>query len=69
MNKEVESYVARLHWPLMKKSEVNNKHKNKYWKLKNILSVWSFKRNRLPYGRLMKHKYRLCAHKNETMSS
>ena len=38
---------TRSNWKLMKNSEVNNYHKNKYGKLKNILSIWSFKRNYL----------------------
>ena len=46
----------------MKNSEVNNKHKNKDGKLKNILSIWHFKRKRFQNGTLMKHKARLCAH-------
>ena len=46
----------------MKNSELNNKHKNKYGKLKTILLIWYFKRKRFPYGGLTKHKDRLCAH-------
>ena len=46
----------------MKKSEVKNKHKNKDGKLKTILSIWHFKRNKFPDGRLMKHISRLCTH-------
>ena len=58
--KEVESHESRSHFTLMKKSEVNNKHKNKYGKLKTILSIWYFKRKILTYRRLMKQKTRLC---------
>ena len=47
---------------LIKYSEVNNKHKNKYGELKTILSIWSFKSNIFIDGRLMKHKSRLFAH-------
>ena len=46
----------------MKNSEVNNKHKDRYVKLETILSIWCFKRKLFPYGRIMKHTYRLCAH-------
>ena len=46
----------------MKNREVNNKHKNKYGKLKDTLSIWSFKRKRSPDGLLIKHKPRSCAH-------
>ena len=37
--KEVEYHKAISNWTLMKNSEVNNKHKNKYGKLNNIVSV------------------------------
>ena len=47
----------------MKNSEVDNKKINKYGKLKNILSIWSFNHKRSPYGRLMKNKDILCAHR------
>jgi hypothetical protein len=30
--------------------------------MKTIMSIWSFKRKRLPDGTLNKHKARLCAH-------
>ena len=46
----------------MKNSEVKNKHKNKYGKIKTILSVCYFKHKRLPDGRLTKQKSRLCSH-------
>ena len=46
----------------MKNSEVKNKHKNKYGKLRTILSFWYFKRKIVLCGILMKHKCRLCAH-------
>ena len=63
MIKESEAHEARSHWTLMKNSEANNKHKNKYGKIKNILSIWYFERNIFPCGRLIKHKYKLCAHR------
>ena len=59
---EDEAYEARYHCTLMRKSEVNNKQKNKYGKIKTILSIWSFKRKILPDVILMKHKSRLCTH-------
>ena len=46
----------------MKNSEVNNKHKNKDRKLKNILSIWYLKRKILSEGILMKHRSIPCAH-------
>ena len=36
MIKEVEEHEFRSNWTLMKKSEVNNKYKYKYRKLKTI---------------------------------
>ena len=62
MIEEVESHEFRSHLILMKKSEVNNKHKNKYGNLKTILSIWYFNRNIFTDGRLMKQKSRLCSH-------
>ena len=46
----------------MKKNEVNNKHKNKYGKIKTILSIYYFKLKRFSDGILMKHKSRICVH-------
>ena len=46
----------------MKNIEVKNKHKDKYVKLKTILSIWYFKGRILPDSRWTKHKNRLCAH-------
>ena len=44
----------------MKNRDVNNNHQNKYGKLKTILSIFSFKLNRFPNGRLMKQRSTLC---------
>ena len=41
------------HWTLEKRRELNGK--------KTIMYIWSFKRNRSPYGRLIKQKSRLYA--------
>ena len=60
--KEVEENEARIHWTLMKDIEVNNKQKNKYWKLNTVLSIFYFKHKILQDGRLMKHKARLCSY-------
>ena len=62
MSKWVEAREDRNHRKIMKVSEVNNNHKNKYGKLKTILSIWYFKRSRLPYEKLIKHKSIVCAH-------
>ena len=62
MIEEFEVHESRNHWKLIKKSKVNNKHKNKDGNLKTSLYIRSFKRKGFPYGRLMKHEYRICAH-------
>ena len=62
MIKEVEAHEDRSNWTLTKNSEVNNKNKNKYGKLKTNLSVWYFRRKIFPDGRLIKHKSKLFAH-------
>ena len=46
----------------MNNSEVNNKHKNKCEKLRNILSIWYFKLKIFLDEKMIKHKARLCAH-------
>ena len=61
--KEVEAHKARNNQTLKKNSEVRNKEKNKDGKLKTILSIWCFKRKRLPDERLTKQKSILCEHK------
>ena len=45
---------------LLKNSEVNNKHKNKDGNINIIVSIWSFKHKRFPYGILLKHKSIIC---------
>ena len=45
----------------MTNNEVNNKHKNKYGKLKTNLYVSSFIHKIFPGGRLIKKQSRLCA--------
>ena len=62
MIKLVETHEARNYLTLIKKSEVNNKHKNKDGKLKNILSIWYFKKKIFPDGILMKHEAIFGAH-------
>ena len=60
--KEVGAHGIRINWRLMKNIEVNNKHKSKYGRLKNILSIWTFKGKILPDGILTKKNSRLCTH-------
>ena len=42
------------HWNLVRIRQLNGK--------KTIMSIWFFKRNRAPYGRLIKYKSRLCTY-------
>ena len=56
MIKEVEAHEYISHWKFMENSGVQNKHKNKYGKIKTILSIWHFKNKIFSYGRFMKHK-------------
>ena len=39
MIKEVESHESRIHWTLMKNSEVNNNHENKNGKINTIYQL------------------------------
>ena len=50
MIKYFEAHEAINHWTLKKKCEFKNNHKNKYGKLRTILSIWFFKRKRFPDG-------------------
>ena len=55
MTQEIEDHENRNHWTLLPRSAMAEG-------TKTIMSVWSFKRKRLPDGRILKHKARLCAH-------
>ena len=55
MIKETGAYEVYKHFTLVIIIELNGK--------KAIISIWSFTINRDPYGSLIKHKSRLCAHK------
>ncbi|MEY3108605.1 MAG: hypothetical protein RL730_956, partial [Actinomycetota bacterium] len=55
MEKEIDDHVRREHWEIIPRSMMPKD-------MKTIMSIWSFKRKRLPDGTLNKHKARLCAH-------
>ena len=55
MEKEIDDHVRREHWEIIPRSMMPQD-------MKTIMSIWSFKRKRLPDGTLNKHKARLCAH-------
>ena len=55
MVKEVEDHEKRDHWMVMRREDMPKG-------TKTILSVWAFKRKRLPDGTVLKHKARLNAH-------
>ena len=58
IKKEIDVYQRRNHWELCKKSDVLKG-------TKTIISIWVFKRKRLPSGELLKYKARLCAHSRQ----
>ena len=55
MIKEINDHESRGHWELVKRAALPKGSKT-------ILSVWAFKRKRLPDGTILKHKARLNAH-------
>ena len=55
MMKEVEDHESRDHWEIFERYKMPKG-------AKTILSVWAFKRKRLPDGTVYKHKARLNAH-------
>ena len=55
MVKEVKDHEKRKHWERVPRSEIP-------LGTKTIMSIWSFKRKRLPFGMILKYKARLCAH-------
>ena len=55
MIKEADGHDSRNHWNVVPRWE-------KSPDVKTILDIWAFKRKRFPYGRINKHKARICAH-------
>ena len=55
MEKEVDVHERRNHWEMCNRKDIPKG-------MKTIMSIWAFKRKRLPSGELLKHKARLCAH-------
>ena len=53
--KEICAHEIDNHWTLVIKIELND--------IKTIMSIWHFNGNRYPYGRLIKQKTRLYAHR------
>lgn len=60
MNKEISVHTDRKHWEVMRKSDLPRDDNGK--RAKTIMSIWSFKRKRDPFGVIEKYKARLCAH-------
>ena len=54
MRKKICAHENYKHRNLVRRRELNGK--------KIIMSIWCFKRNRDPDGRLIKHKARMCTH-------
>ena len=55
MEVEIANHTERGHWDLIPWSQLPSGSKT-------MMSVWSFKRKRLPYGIIYKYKARICAH-------
>ena len=55
MVKEIDEHESRRHWELVERIKLPKG-------AKTILSVWAFKRKRLPDGTILKHKAHLNAH-------
>ena len=55
MEVEITNHTDCDHWDLIPRSQLSSGSKT-------IMSVWSFKRKRLPDGTICKYKARLCAH-------
>ena len=52
--KKIGAHEIDKYWNLVRRRELNRKN--------TIITIWSFNRNKALYGRLIKHKPRLCAH-------
>ena len=55
MLEEIEVHENHEHWKLMNRNDMPAG-------AKMVMEIWSFKRNRYPYGSINRHKARLCAH-------
>ena len=55
MEKEVDDHIEGKHWSMIRRSQMPVG-------MKTILTIWSFKRKRLPDGTITKWKARLCCH-------
>ena len=61
MKKEIKDQNEHGHWTIVRRDDVGPECCDKNGKLRTNISIWSFKRKRFPYGRLMIHKSWLCA--------
>ena len=55
MEHKIDIHERRNHWEICRRNEIPEG-------MKSIMSMWAFKRKRLPDGTLVKHKARTCAH-------
>ena len=55
MEKDISDHENGKHWSIVHRDTLPNR-------AQPIKSIWSFKRKWKPYGELLKHKARLCAH-------
>ena len=55
MINKIDVHERRIHWDLFQRTNFTKC-------MKKIMSIWAFKRKRLPSGEFLKYKARLCAH-------
>ena len=63
MIKEIDDHTQRGHWRITTRQEM----KDRNYKHKPIMAIWSFKRKRNPMGDITKYKARLCCHGGQTL--
>ena len=63
MVKEIDDHTTRGHWRITTRQEMRQRG----YKHRPIMAVWSFKRKRNPMGDITKYKARLCCHGGQTI--
>ena len=63
MIKEIEDHTKLGHWRVTTREEMRERN----YPHKPIAAIWSFKRKRNPFGKIIKYKARLCCHGGQTV--
>ena len=63
MVKEISNHTTRGHWRITKREEMRQRG----YKHRPIMAIWSFKRKRNPMGDITKYKACLCCHSGQTI--